>query len=55
MQASLEFPERATLLQSTRNATDTQLDGCAVRAAHAASSGFESYRSGWHSLLIRRL
>ena len=53
--ATVDFPERATLLHSPRGAVDTQLDGSAVRVAHAASPGFETYRTGWHSLLIRRL
>jgi hypothetical protein len=51
----LEFPELAALLGNARGAVDTQLDGHTVRVAHAASVGFETYRTDWHSLLIRRL
>ena len=54
-EGTLDFPERAALLGNARSAVDTNLDGRAVRVAHAASPGFETYRTGWHSLLIRRL
>jgi hypothetical protein len=54
-QETIDFPERAALLGNARSAVDTNLDGRAVRVAHAASPGFETYRTGWHSLLIRRL
>jgi hypothetical protein len=33
----------------------TTLDGQQVSVAHAASPGYETYRTGWHSLLIRKL
>ncbi|MEJ0035939.1 MAG: cache domain-containing protein [Gammaproteobacteria bacterium] len=54
-QGILDFPERTALLANARSAVDANLDGRAVRVAHAASPGFETYRTGWHSLLIRRL
>ena len=52
---TVDFAQRAALFHDARGAVDTQLDGRAVRVAHAASPGFETYRTGWHSLLIRRL
>lgn len=54
-QTRLDFPELAALLGNSRGAVDAQLDGRAVRVAHAASLGFETYRTAWHSLLIRHL
>jgi hypothetical protein len=51
---AIDFPELSDLLRNARGAVDAQIDGCAVRVAHAASPGFETYRTNWHSLLIRR-
>ena len=33
----------------------TQLQGRAYCIAHAASPGYETYRTGWHSLILQAL
>ncbi|MET0291966.1 MAG: cache domain-containing protein [Steroidobacteraceae bacterium] len=51
----LDFPERQKLFSGQRGIVATLLDSQPVRIAHAASPGFETYRTGWHSLLIRQM
>jgi hypothetical protein len=51
----LDFPEREQLFAATRGLVTTVLDHRPVRIAHAASPGFETYKTGWHSVLIRQL
>jgi hypothetical protein len=50
---TLAFDGLETLLQQPRGAISSRLEGKHVRIAHAASPGFETYCTGWHSLLIR--
>jgi len=50
---TLEFPERAVLFRGKRGVVETQVAGQPVLACHAASPGFETYRTGWHALLLR--
>lgn len=49
----VDFEGREQLFAERRGLLSTMLDGVRVRIAHAASPGFETYRTGWHSLLIR--
>jgi hypothetical protein len=49
----LEFPERDTLFRDKRGVVSTMVGGREVMACHAASQGFETYRTGWHALLLR--
>lgn len=49
----LDFPERAALFRGRRAVLVTQVGGRRVRICHAASPGFETYRTGWHALLLR--
>jgi hypothetical protein len=49
----LEFPERAMLFRQRRGVVSTTLSGVQVKICHAASQGFETYRTGWHALLVR--
>jgi len=51
--AVLDFPERATLFQGRRGVISTRIAGRPVIVCHAASPGFETYRTGWHALLLR--
>jgi len=50
---TLEFPERLSLFHGKRGVVATQVDGRSVLVCHAASPGFETYRTGWHALLLR--
>lgn len=50
---TLDFPERANLFREKRGVVSTQLAGQRVMICHAASPGFETYRTGWHALLLR--
>jgi len=49
----LDFPERASLFSERRGVVTSKLSGSSVKICHAASQGFETYRTGWHALLIR--
>lgn len=49
----LDFPERAMLFRQARGVVSTTLSGVPVKICHAASQGFETYRTGWHALLVR--
>jgi hypothetical protein len=51
----LEFPERAELFRGSRGVVNTMLGGRPAMICHAASPGYETYRTGWHALLIRGL
>jgi Methyl-accepting chemotaxis protein (MCP) signalling domain len=51
----ITFDGMQKLLQGPFGAITTVLDGRNVSVAHAASPGYETYRTGWHSLLIRSL
>lgn len=51
--AVLEFPERMALFRERRGVVTTRVDGRRVLVAHAASAGYETYRTGWHALLLR--
>ncbi|MFT3907644.1 MAG: methyl-accepting chemotaxis protein [Steroidobacteraceae bacterium] len=51
----LAFEDLADMLREKRSARTVKLGTQPVRVAHAASPGFETYRTGWHSLVIRKL
>lgn len=51
----LDFAGRDQLFAQPRGALDTRIAGVPVRVAHALSAGFETYRTGWHSLVLRQL
>ena len=50
-----DFPERAPLLRAARGAVAAHLDRAKVVVAQAASPGFQTYRTGWHGLLVRQV
>ncbi len=52
-QAVLDFPERTALFRGRRGVVSTQVGGRPVLICHAASPGYETYRTGWHALLLR--
>jgi len=49
----IDFPERVALFRERRGVVTTTLSGRPVKICHAASLGFETYRTGWHALLVR--
>lgn len=49
----LEFAERDALFRGKRGMVTTLLGGRPALICHAASPGYETYRTGWHALLIR--
>lgn len=49
----LEFPERDALFAGSRGVVSGFVGGRSVTICHAASAGFETYRTGWHALLLR--
>lgn len=51
----LSLDKLPKLLGTALGATTATLNGEPVSVAHAASPGYETYRTGWHSLLIRKL
>jgi Methyl-accepting chemotaxis protein (MCP) signalling domain len=50
-----DFEGRDALFKDPRGAITVDLGTNRVRIAHAGSPGYETYRTGWHSLLIRQL
>jgi len=53
--APIEFSERHTLFSTKKAALRTAIGSSPVLIAHAQSPGFETYRTGWHSLIIEEL
>lgn len=49
----LEFDGWKPLLEQPRGSMMATVDGRRACIAHAASPGFETYRTGWHSLIIQ--
>lgn len=48
-----DFAGREALFAQPRGACQTDVDGRRALIAHAASPGYETYRTGWHSLLVQ--
>jgi hypothetical protein len=55
LQERLELPERSALFAEKKGSRRSTLNGAEVLVAHARSPGFETYRTGWHSLIIEEL
>jgi len=55
LQETLEFSERGALFAAKKGAVIASLHGRESLVAHAQSPGFETYRTGWHSLVIEQL
>jgi hypothetical protein len=49
----IDFPERHALFRERRGVVSTRIEGRPVLVCHAASPGYETYRTGWHALLVR--
>lgn len=55
LQERLEFGERTALFAQKKASATATVGGAQVLAAHAQSPGFETYRTGWHSLILERV
>jgi hypothetical protein len=55
LQEKLELPERDALFAEKKGSKLTTQNAMEVLIAHAQSPGFETYRTGWHSLIIEQL
>ena len=53
--ARLDFPGRAALFAEPRAAADLLIDGRLHCVAQAASPGYETYRTGWHCVIVQRV
>lgn len=52
---SIAFADMEALFSKARGAVSARINGTHWRIAHARSPGFETYATGWHSLLMRRV
>ncbi|MCW0411139.1 methyl-accepting chemotaxis protein [Xanthomonas sacchari] len=55
LQDRIDFDGRDALFKQPRGAVLIDLDGRPHCIAHAASPGYETYRTGWHSLILQAL
>lgn len=53
LQDQIDFPGREALLRQPRAAQLLDWQGRPHCIAHAASPGYETYRTGWHSLILQ--
>lgn len=51
--ARLDFPGREALFAQPRGALERVVDGHAQCLAQAASPGYETYRTGWHCVIVQ--
>jgi len=55
LQERIDFAGREALFKQARGAVLADLDGRVHCIAHAASPGYETYSTGWHSLILQSL
>ncbi len=55
LQEKLHFPGQSGLFAKKKASSTEQVNGKAILVAHAQSPGFETYRTGWHSLILEQL
>lgn len=55
LQERLEFPGMDELLRQDKGYVITSVGGRRACVAHAKAPGYETYSTGWHSLIIQRL
>ena len=55
LQDVIDFPGRDELLRQPRGAQVLEYEGRMHCIAHAASPGYETYRTGWHCLVLQAL
>jgi len=51
----LDFDGRDALFAQARGAVTVRLESRTTRVCHARAPGFETYSTGWHSVILRRL
>ena len=51
----IELPERTSFFAGKKNSKRATVNGADLLVAHAQSPGFETYRTGWHSLIMEEL
>ena len=51
----LELPEQTSLFAGKKNHLVARYKSEATLIAHAFSPGFETYATGWHSIIIQKL
>jgi hypothetical protein len=52
---TIELPERSTFLARKKHSLITEFESRRTLIAYAKSPGFETYRTGWHSLILETL
>ncbi|HYG07971.1 MAG TPA: cache domain-containing protein [Stenotrophomonas sp.] len=55
LQDVIQFPGSQALMQQARAAVVVEYGGRPHCIAHAASPGYETYRTGWHSLILQAI
>jgi len=55
LQDKITFGGQSTLFGKKKHSEVVQIDGKPTLVAHAQSPGFETYRTGWHSLILEQL
>ena len=55
LQEKFDLPDRASIFAQKKASKRMTLGTSDVLVAHAQSPGFETYRTGWHSLIIEEL
>jgi hypothetical protein len=55
LREKIELPDRDTLFAQAKTCATLPVGGGDCLVAHALSPGFETYRTGWHSLIIERM
>jgi hypothetical protein len=53
--AALDLPDRAAVFASGKSHRVVEDAGVRTMVAHAVSPGYETYRTGWHSLIVQTL
>ncbi|MCA9237065.1 MAG: hypothetical protein KDA44_16440 [Planctomycetales bacterium] len=55
LQGKVTLPNLADILSEKKNYVTCQVDGKRCRVGHAQAPGFETYSTGWHSIIIQPL
>ncbi len=55
LQERLHLPEQGALFAEAKTCAARMIGGSNCLVAHARSPGFETYRTGWHSLIIEQI
>jgi hypothetical protein len=55
LQEKIDFSGRRELFAEKKSSANSIIQGKPVLIAHAQSPGFETYRTGWHSLIVETL